>query len=415
MAEEVKNSASRVEDSSDSRVHSKKDKKKKKKDKKRKHEVVDEGDGEAVADVEEKAETPSSKKDKKRKKKAMTMEEVAQESDDEDVKVDKTGMADNDDKEGRRETKKQERLARKREKEELMAKVPKVDEDGISYTKLQIKRMLKRVKRGLPPVPTKEEEHERLRNEAQLRREEEAELAGMIFRREDDVGDNEDDDQDGDRATGKDDSDDRDDDDDDESEGEQDEEDAQPEVESSNGGEGTSTNEAQQPPKKKSKRSKPVPQDYVCSACKNKHSPIHWIYDCPDKVTVRGTNNKKKKERGLNQPDSRKVFVSGLPFDVKPADVQQLFQGCGKVASCKLVKFGDTGRCNGQAYVSFDTDEAATKSLKLSGTAIDNSKEEGSKKKSKKSDASPSKRRELKLKISRVLNRRVTKKTSRSS
>lgn len=305
----------------------------------------------------------------------------------------------NDDKERRRLEKKEERLARRREKEELMQKVPKVDENGIAYTKLQMKRMLKRVKQGLDPVPTEQEERDRMRREAELRREEEAELAGMIYKKEnsDDEGEEpkepEDENSDNDEETDHvDDS---------------DNEEESPTADDMETNQEKSPSDEQEPPKKKSKRAKPVPPDYVCQACKNKHSPAHWIYDCPDKKTVKGINHKKKKERGLHEPDSRKVFVSGLPFDVKIADVQQLFQSCGQVTSCKLIKFGDTSRCNGQAYVTFGTDEAATKALKLSGTTIDNANEE-KKTKSKKADAPSPKRRELKLKISRVLNRRLT-------
>lgn len=305
-----------------------------------------------------------------------------------------------DNKESRRFAKKEERSQKRREKEELLEKVPKADENGIAYTKLQIKRMLKRVKRGLAPVPTEEEERDRLRREAELRREEEAELAGMIYKKEDTDEESETHEEHSDQEEENDDNLDAEDHSNEETNKGNDSHDL-------NAGEDHTT-----PPQKKSKRAKPVPPDYVCQACKNRNTPSHWIYDCPEKKTVKGINLKKKKERGLHQPDSRKVFVSGLPFDVKPADVQQLFQSSGKVVSCKLVKFGDTGRCNGQAYVSFDSDEAATKALKLSGTTIDNTKED-KKAKSKGTDASTPKRQQLKLKISRVLNRRMTKTTSK--
>ena len=324
------------------------------------------------------------KKDKKRKRK--------QQEDEDTAKNKKEGEVIEDDaKPG-----KKDRNSRKKEKEELLAKVPKVDEHGISYTKLQIRRMTKRVKRGLPPVPTEEEERERLRNEAQLRREEEAELLGIIFKKEDDDDDDEKEEDDGEKDKKEDDKD--------------------PGEHQSDGGSDSDKDKKpkdrkdetkrSQSPSKKAKRSKPVPSDYVCQACKNKHHPPHWIYDCPDKVTVKGTNKTAKKFRGMNEPDSRKVFVSGLPFDVKPADVERLFHACGKVTSCRLVKFGDTGRCNGQAYVSFDTDDSAKKAIKLSGKNIDNSKDEPQKKQKK---SETMKRKELKLKVSKVLNRKTTK------
>lgn len=251
---------------------------------------------------------------------------------------------------------------------------------------------MKRMKRGLPPVPTEQEERERIRNEAEMRRVDEAEFAGLFYQKEDER-----------RAEGV------------GGEEESDElskESIEGSVEASQAKEAESlkgvTNDVKyETAPKKAKRSKPVPSDYVCQACNNKIKPAHWIYDCSMKVTVRGRNQKKKKLRGIHEPDSKKLFVSGLPFDVKPADVNSLFNSCGKVINCKLIKFGDTGRCNGQAYVSFDCDEAASKALKLSGTIIDNGSDETPKKRGGKSSEA-TKRRQLKLKVSKVVNRRAT-------
>eukprot|EP00934_Nitzschia_sp_Nitz4_P006095 Nitzschia sp. Nitz4//scaffold9_size221794//201390//202439//NITZ4_001384-RA/size221794-processed-gene-0.353-mRNA-1//-1//CDS//3329561115//6085//frame0 len=337
---------------------------------------------------EKKSKKESKKESKKKRKRDAKTEETEEVKEPVKEKSDQKSDVTTD-KEARREARKKERQARKEEKEALLEKVPKVDEDGIAYTKLQIKRMVKRVKQGLAPAPTEAEERERLRRDAEMRREEEAELAGLLYNR-----DEEDDEEEGNSEEP-------------EEKDEDDDKDANDEeIESENA---TEPKEALVPPKKKAKRSKPVPPDYVCQACKNKHQPVHWIYDCPDKVTVRGTNQKAKKDRGFHDPDSRKVFVSGLPFDVKPGDVQNLFKGCGEVATCRLVKFGDTGRCNGQAYVSFVTDGAAEKALKLSGTTLDNEKPD-KKKKGKKTEEQ-SRRKELKLKVTKVKNRRLTKAT----
>ena len=155
-------------------------------------------------------------------------------------------------------------------------------------------------------------------------------------------------------------------------------------------------------PHKKARRNKPVPSDYVCQACKNKETPpLHWIYDCPSKVTMRGINHKKNNKH-VHDPSTLKVFVSGLPFDAKNKDVQQLFAACGKMKKCKLLTFPDTDRCKGQAYLTFETAEAAVEALKLNGSPIggdDDGKEGDSKK-----------RKGLTLKVSTVLNRAVTKK-----
>lgn len=165
------------------------------------------------------------------------------------------------------------------------------------------------------------------------------------------------------------------------------------------------THTTSQQPNKKKARSKPVPKDYVCFACKNQHLPLHWIYDCPDKVYQPGTNQKKKKLRGMNDPSSRKVFVSGLPFEVKTKEVETYFeQKCGaKVVHCKLILFPDTKRCKGNGFVTFDTDEGATKALALHGekfltTTMDPKKKTTTAKK------------ELTLGVKRVLNRSQTKK-----
>merc|ERR1712070_267254 len=103
--------------------------------------------------------------------------------------------------------------------------------------------------------------------------------------------------------------------------------------------------------------------------------------------------------------------------DVKAKAVEDFFavtKNCGTVAAVRLVKFDDTQRCNGQGYISFDTIEGAQNAIRLSGITLDvealSSPTDGnnSKKKSKNAE-SPAKRKELKLKVSKVLNRRKTK------
>jgi hypothetical protein len=270
------------------------------------------------------------------------------------------------------------RKQKKEKKQLLLQQVPERDEDGIAYTKLQRRRMMKRVKRGLVPVPTPREESERIQNEAQLKREEEAELAGMIY--ENDVEEEDDDDKDDDN--------------------EKDDDDAMEEEPVA-----AITDNAPAKQIKKSKRAKEVPIDYVCSACKNKHTPLHWIYDCPDKITMRGTNQVSKKSKGVYDPDLKKVFVSGLSFDAKRKDVETLFSSCGKLVQCKLLTFDDTGRCKGQAYLTFESESSAKTALAMSGTTVENTASSDSKKEVK--------RKELKLKVTKMLNRFATKKGTR--
>lgn len=281
---------------------------------------------------------------------------------------------------------------RRAEKKALLEQVPKVDEDGIAYTKLQLRRMMKRVKRGLPPVPTEEEMREMRKQEAIMKREEEDELAGLIYTREDDTVKESDEESH---------------DDPDEEDANEHEDEGDHDDDSDNGQIFDKSAVPESNPRKRKRRSKPVPDDYVCQACQNTHEPAHWIYDCPQKVTVRGTNHVAKKLRGIHAPDSRKVFVSGLAFDMKTRDVEELFRECGKITSIKLLTFEDTSRCKGQAFITFDTDESAKKAIKLNGTTIKNDEQKKTKKGDKK-DESP-KRKELRLKVTKKLSRTVTK------
>jgi hypothetical protein len=308
-------------------------------------------------------------------------------------------------------------LERRKQRKALLEQVPPVDENGIAYTKLQKRRMAKRLQKGLTPIPTPEEAAELKKQEAELKQKEEEELAGMLYRRQDKggkKGTTEDHDFDEENE----------DNDDEEVAQENDEEDNDNEIEDENNEDqydehvleaathisrpstkddvAQSTLSEDQSRNKKRKRLKPVPKDYICQACQNKCQPLHWIYDCPDKVTVRVANQVSKHDKGLHDPDNKKVFVSGLPFDAKRKDVERMFQLCGKLLHCKLLTFTDTGRCKGQAFLSFATEEAAKKALALNGTTIENAAGDQKKKENHG-------RKELKLKVSKMLNRSATK------
>jgi hypothetical protein len=273
--------------------------------------------------------------------------------------------------------------------------------------------MRKRVARGLDPVETPAEQQARRQQEAELRRQEEAELAGMLAEPSQRSG--------GGGGGGRRDSNgDQPDDNDDDDEVQQEEElepshEDEPETEESEtekdpfSYEKKRDRQQQQPPqKKKKRRTKVVPSDYICSACQNQHQPVHWIYDCPDKRTVRGANQVAKRQRGLHDPSDCKIFVSGLPFDCTPSQVISLFAGSSAVKHCKLVKFSDTGRCKGQAYLTFASAEDAQSALKLNGKTIPNNvvSSNGTDKAEPKQQQP---RKELKLKVSKVLSRYQTK------
>ena len=283
--------------------------------------------------------------------------------------------------------------SRSEERKALLNQVPKIDTDGIAYTKLQLRRMAKRVKRGLPPIPTPQEEHERLQQERELQKEDDLEMAGMLYDKS--------------KMTGRKHANER-----DEKEKENDSEEEYPTTQEQNNQPSTDwiapepflpSKTNPQPPSKKTKRTKPVPQDYTCMACSIKGD--HWIYDCQNKVTKKGTNLVAKKLRGIHHPDAKKIFVSGLPFEMKKTDVEGMFADCGSIVQCKLVTFADTGRCKGQAFITFESDEGAMLALKLNGQVLQN--EPAPKKGNKKvMEQIP---KELRLKVTKVLNRIQTK------
>jgi RNA recognition motif-containing protein len=248
--------------------------------------------------------------------------------------------------------------------------------------------MMKRVKQGLSPVPSEQEERERIRRLKEEEKETQQELSGMIYKRddEDSVA------KDGDMNETH--------------------ENHDSDNEESSNQENSEQNQYVdrsdlEPSRKKKARSKPVPDDYVCYACNNKYSPLHWIYDCPDKIHNPGSNNVKKKIKGINEPSERKVFVSGLPFDIKAKDVEAYFEKekkCGKVIHCKLLLFPDTKRCKGTGFITFDSDEGARNALKLNGTALDISTSTDNS-----SSDKQTKKHTLTLCVKRVLSRTVTK------
>ena len=66
-------------------------------------------------------------------------------------------------------------------------------------------------------------------------------------------------------------------------------------------------------------------------------------------------------------------------------------------------------RCKGQAFLTFDSDLGAKLALKLNGSAWEDVEEPGVSAKKKKNGSSD-KTKELKLKVTKVLNRHMTKK-----
>mmetsp|Transcript_38089 Transcript_38089/g.77780 ORF Transcript_38089/g.77780 Transcript_38089/m.77780 type:complete len:400 (+) Transcript_38089:81-1280(+) len=345
-------------------------------------------------------------KKKSKKKKSKSSKKRPLEDDEED---DGDGDDSKSDSKVDRATRK---AIKKEQKEALMAKIPKLDPDGIPYSKIQIRRMLRRVKHGLDPVATEEEEREIRAREKREKAEEER----LLFAERNDEDDQEEKEEGGDKDEEAVDS-----------KVDQEEEDKEEEAPAApkpkEPAQDAPKKKSHNPPSKKTKRSKPVPPDYICQACQNNlpNFTPHWIYDCPNKITQRGCNTVAKRLRGLHDPPSRKVFVSGLPFECSEGHVKRYFEqnmdGTDATESielvhCKLLKFEDSTRCKGQAFLTFDSDLGAQLALKLNGSVWEDVEEPGvaAKKTKKNGTKESSEKKELKLKVTKVLARHVTKK-----
>lgn len=68
----------------------------------------------------------------------------------------------------------------------------------------------------------------------------------------------------------------------------------------------------------------------------------------------------RERHNGLSDKPERctTIFVGNLPWDTTEAELQELFESCGKVQSARIVKQTYTGRSRGFGYVEF-TEEAS--------------------------------------------------------
>ncbi|XP_052146658.1 phragmoplastin interacting protein 1-like [Oryza glaberrima] len=70
--------------------------------------------------------------------------------------------------------------------------------------------------------------------------------------------------------------------------------------------------------------------------------------------------------------ETGKVVASGLPYTTTEAEIRELFERFGPLRSLQLSRFPDSGNFRGLAFVSFESNEVAMKSLELDGFKIGN-------------------------------------------
>jgi heterogeneous nuclear ribonucleoprotein A1/A3 len=72
---------------------------------------------------------------------------------------------------------------------------------------------------------------------------------------------------------------------------------------------------------------------------------------------------------------SNKLFVGGLSWNTTDSDLMDAFSPFGVVTDAKVITDRDTGRSRGFGFVTFESDEAATKAMtEMDGATLDSRK-----------------------------------------
>ncbi|EIE27417.1 RNA-binding domain-containing protein [Coccomyxa subellipsoidea C-169] len=79
-------------------------------------------------------------------------------------------------------------------------------------------------------------------------------------------------------------------------------------------------------------------------------------------------------KRVMGEPSGsteRRVFVGGMPFGYEESDVLDYWSYCGEIESLDLMRFPDTGRFKGIAFITFKTEGGYKAALECDGMTID--------------------------------------------
>ena len=60
---------------------------------------------------------------------------------------------------------------------------------------------------------------------------------------------------------------------------------------------------------------------------------------------------------------SKKLYVGNLVYETTEDDLKELFSQAGNVVSANIIRFHDTGRSKGFAFVEMETEEEAQKAI----------------------------------------------------
>lgn len=72
----------------------------------------------------------------------------------------------------------------------------------------------------------------------------------------------------------------------------------------------------------------------------------------------------------MNPSLNNKVYVGNLPYTASKEELEDFFRHCGVIEKISLVKDRETDRPKGFGFVTFETEEEATKALDMNGAEI---------------------------------------------
>ncbi|KAL0054633.1 hypothetical protein WJX82_000260 [Trebouxia sp. C0006] len=68
---------------------------------------------------------------------------------------------------------------------------------------------------------------------------------------------------------------------------------------------------------------------------------------------------------------ARRVFVGGMPFSYEVDAIREYWSFCGEIEDLDVMRFPDTGRFKGIAFITYATEEGYLEALKCDGTDLD--------------------------------------------
>lgn len=132
---------------------------------------------------------------------------------------------------------------------------------------------------------------------------------------------------------------------------------------------------AQANPEKTKKRKKPKKDKWgqpIAAAADEPAVEQVQEQEAPEEPAVTAAAGAEGVGEGAESYERGKVVASGMPYTTTEEEIRELFDQFGPIRSLQLSRFPDSGNFRGLAFVTFESDEVAMKSLELDGSKIGN-------------------------------------------